>query len=137
MQLPRPTHSAHPVPHPPPHPTEFADFVREAAVSLETQGWKIVQRSTDPDAVWHLIARKGHKYRVVQIVLPATGPAGRQNSRALLGEQVRLPSQLGTMEQWLAHVRPNGYVSFGPYVLNAQRWAGTDDDPLRRLGLQS
>jgi hypothetical protein len=39
------------------------------------------------------------------------------------------------MEQWLAHVRPNGYVTFGPYVLSAQRWAVDREEALASLGL--
>jgi hypothetical protein len=38
------------------------------------------------------------------------------------------------MEQWMAHVRPDGRVTFGPYILNPQIW-GSDTSALERLGL--
>ena len=98
------------------------DIVSQAARELTTGGWTIVERTTNEAAPWHLIAERGARRRVVQIAPPETPPALRQARRLELGEAVRLPTQGGTMEQWLAHVRPDGRVSFGPYVLNGQRW---------------
>lgn len=114
--------------------TNLDDFLREAAAVLEAQGWKVAQRQSVLDAAWHLAARKGEKWRLVQVVLPATHPSQCQEGRKLLGESVQLPARLGSMEQWMAHVRPDGRVTFGPYTLNPQLW-GNDHTALERLGL--
>ena len=113
----------------------FQLFVEAAAGGLVAEGWKLLKRDDAPDADWHLIAKKGHKLRIVQVSAPATSTDARQDGRQRLGENVRLPGPLGTMEQWLAHVRPDGHVTFGPYVLNAQHWADTNGDALQRLGI--
>jgi hypothetical protein len=107
--------------------TEFESYVWRAATVLEAQGWHVVRRDVDPDAPWHLIARKAQKWRVLQVVSPATAPPQRQAARLELGHVARIPHRLGTMEQWLAHQRPDGHLSFGAYTLNAQRWATPDD----------
>jgi hypothetical protein len=104
----------------------FMHLVDRAAEVLAGDGWRVLRRVSDPEAPWHLVVRKATRLRVIQVEEPATPPAHRQEARIALGAAARLPSSLGTMEQWLAHVRPNGYVTFGPYLLNAQRWAGTD-----------
>jgi hypothetical protein len=118
----------------PVRPTTLDDFVREAATVLEAQGWKVARRHCAPGAPWHLAARKGEKWRLVQIMLPATAPHHCQDARRQLGETGQLPARLGSMEQWMAHVRPDGRVTFGPYTLNPQLW-GNDTHALERLGL--
>lgn len=118
----------------PARPTTLDEFLKEAAVVLEAQGWKVMQRLAEPDAPWHLSARKGEKWRLVQIMLPASAPASCQEARKHLGEVAQLPARLGSMEQWMAHVRPDGRVTFGPYTLNPQLW-GSDNQALERLGL--
>ena len=67
-------------------------------------------------------------------LLPATAPGECQEARRLLGEAGQLPARLGSMEQWMAHVRPDGRVTFGPYTLNPQIW-GSDNQAIERLGL--
>jgi hypothetical protein len=119
----------------PERPTTLSDFLREAAAVLEAQGWKVMRRQESANAAWHLAARKGEKWRLVQIMLPATAPHRCQEARRLLGEAAQLPARLGSMEQWMAHVRPDGRVTFGPYVLNPQIW-GSDLGALERLGLE-
>ena len=101
---------------------------------LEAQGWKVSRRETTVLAAWHLAARKGEKWRLEQVVLPATAPTICQEGRRRLGEFAQLPARLGSMEQWMAHVRPDGRVTFGPYILNPQIW-GSDTTALDRLGL--
>ena len=48
---------------------------------------------------------------------------------------VALPSDQGIMEQWLAYVRPDGHVAFGPYVLSPLRWSrdAAPEETRRRL----
>jgi hypothetical protein len=106
---------------------EFSSYVTHAATLLAAQGWRLVRRDDDPAAPWHVITRKQHKWRVVQILSPTSTLAERQSARLELGDAARVPHAVGTMEQWLAHVRPDGYVTFGPYTLNAQRWASPHD----------
>jgi hypothetical protein len=118
----------------PARPTTLEDFLSEAAAVLEAQGWKVAQRQGEDDAPWHLAARKGEKWRLVQIMLPASAPACCQEGRRHLGEVAQLPARLGSMEQWMAHIRPDGRVTFGPYTLNPQLW-GSDNTALERLGL--
>jgi hypothetical protein len=118
----------------PVRPSALEDFLREAAVVLEAQGWKVARRQTTIAAEWHLAARKGEKWRLVQVMLPATAPVVCQEGRRRLGELVQLPGRMGSMEQWVAHIRPDGRVTFGPYTLNPQIW-GSDSGALERLGL--
>lgn len=118
----------------PARPTTLNDFLEEAVAVLEAQGWKVARRQPEDDAPWHLAARKGEKWRLVQIMLPASPPALCQEARKNLGEVAQLPARLGSMEQWIAHVRPDGRVTFGPYTLNPQLW-GSDTTALERLGL--
>ncbi len=115
-------------------PTTLDDFLKEAAAVLEAQGWKVTQRQCGQEAPWHLAARKGEKWRLVQVMLPASTPLHCQAARKVLGELAQLPARLGSMEQWMAHVRPDGRVTFGPYTLNPQLW-GSDTQALERLGL--
>src|SRR5436190_1348663 len=77
----------------------LAQYVQAAAAALAAQGWKVLRRQDGPAAAWHVIARKGAKVRIVQVVVPATPAAVRQQGRARLGETARLPTGLGTMEQ--------------------------------------
>lgn len=93
---------------------------------LEAQGWKVARRQFEPEGAWHLAARKGEKWRLVQVMLPATCPAECQEGRRRLGEAGQLPARLGSMEQWMAHVRPDGRVTFGPYTLNPQIWGNNN-----------
>ncbi len=118
----------------PARPTTLEEFLTEAAAVLEAQGWKVARRYPECDAPWHLAARKGEKWRLVQIMLPASAPAQCQEARKHLGEMAQLPARLGSMEQWMAHVRPDGRVTFGPYILNPQIW-GSDNQAIDRLGL--
>jgi hypothetical protein len=118
----------------PERPTTLDDFLREAAAVLEATGWKVARRQLQPGAAWHLAARKGEKWRLVQVLLPATCPAECQEGRRRLGESAQLPARLGSMEQWMAHVRPDGRVTFGPYTLNPQIW-GNAQNALERLQL--
>lgn len=114
--------------------TTLEDFLREAAAVLEAQGWKVARRQGQAGVAWHLASRKGEKWRLVQVMLPATCPADCQEGRRLLGETAQLPARLGSMEQWMAHVRPDGRVTFGPYTLNPQIW-GNNLNALERLNL--
>lgn len=118
----------------PARPVTLDEFLKEAAATLEAQGWKVARRQPTVGAAWHLAARKGEKWRLIQVLLPATAPAQCQEGRRLLGELAQLPGRLGSMEQWMAHVRPDGRVTFGPYILNAQIW-GSDNGAVERLGL--
>lgn len=104
----------------------LSELLEQAVHELSGQGWKIMGRQDEDDASWHLLARKGSRWRVIQLLPPAVTPQERQARRLELGDTIRMPSRSGTMEQWLAHLRPDGHLSFGPYVLNAQRWAGSD-----------
>ncbi|HEX2035127.1 MAG TPA: hypothetical protein VHS99_13160 [Chloroflexota bacterium] len=119
----------------PGRPTTLDDFLREAAAVLEAQGWKVTQCQTEDGVAWHLAARKGDKWRLVQVVLPATCPADCQEGRRRLGEAAQLPARLGSMEQWMAHIRPDGRVTFGPYTLNPQIWGNNQHNALERLSL--
>lgn len=112
-------------------------LVDRAVRDITGQGWNVVQQQTDELAMWHLIARKGERWRVIQVVPPATAPSVRQSRRLDLGNAVRMPARAGSMEQWLAHVRPDGQVSFGPYLLNAQRWANSDEEWLTNGGMDA
>jgi hypothetical protein len=78
----------------------FATLVEAAVLDLDRQGWRTLRRGPAP-------------------------PAEGQSRRTALGEALGLSSQLGPMEQWVAHRRPDGRYAFGPYVLNAHRWAAT------------
>jgi hypothetical protein len=118
----------------PARPTTLTEVLNEAVLVLEAQGWKVSRRQEKLDAPWHLAARKGEKWRLVQIMLPASTPAHCQEARRHLGEVAQLPARLGSMEQWMAHIRPDGRVTFGPYTLNPQLW-GNDTTALERLGL--
>ncbi len=118
----------------PGRPTTLEDFLGEAAAVLEAQGWKVARRQGQAGVAWHLASRKGEKWRLVQVMLPATCPAECQEGRRLLGETAQLPARLGSMEQWMAHVRPDGRVTFGPYTLNPQIW-GNNLNALERLNL--
>ena len=124
---------------PKPNGPSFEALVDAAAHQLGGQGWRIARGKAVESAAWHLVARKGVKLRFVQLVPPATPPERLQARRVALGGAVALAAQLGTMEQWLAHRRPDGRYAFGPYVLSMQRWAETAPHAapaaLARLGL--
>jgi hypothetical protein len=91
----------------------------------------------EPLAEWHVAARRSAKWRVVQVLEPGTTPAARNERRLGLGQSVRLAPKLGTMEQWVAHVRPGGGIVFGAEVLYGAMWAGVapDAELAQRLGL--
>jgi hypothetical protein len=131
-----PAPPAAPAPEPPPSGA-FARLVCQAGATLQAQGWVVVRRHPHPDAAWHFAVRRGKRWRVIQLVLPAAAPAERQRRRRVLGEAARLPLRLGSMEQWLGHVRPDGRVAFGRDVLHGQRWAESPqaDEALARLDL--
>jgi hypothetical protein len=116
----------------------FHALVQEAVAVLLGENWRVLRRQEEQDAPWHLLVAKGQRLRVIQLIAPATPARARQASRERLGATVQMPSVLGTMEQWLAHVRPDGRTRFGPYVLNAQRWSNAPWDAtgaLVRLGV--
>jgi hypothetical protein len=113
------------------------DFIAEAARQLKADGWRIARCRGGGDAAWHLAATRGAKWRVVQVLVPATAPARRQRDKMRLGEAAQLSANTGRMEQWLAHVRPGGYVTFGQDVLSGTAWARNETEPQwrERLGL--
>jgi hypothetical protein len=115
------------------------EFIAVAARQLKAAGWTIARCRGGRDAPWHLAARKGEQWRVVQVLAPATGPARRQQERLRLGQAARLSGRTGTMEQWLGHVRPDGRVTFGHDVLASAVWGTPETQPeLReRLGLRA
>jgi hypothetical protein len=116
-----------------------AQLMQDARAQLQREGWRVVRTQSAPQMAWHLVARKATKLRVVQVLPPLTPAPTRQAARLTLGDTVRLPNSAGTMEQWVAHVRPDGRVSFAPYVLNGHRWAPTTPEgaveSLRLLGV--
>lgn len=121
------------------NPAESLEVLLQTATAeLQGDHWKIMRQDDRLEAPWHLVVHKGNRWRVIQLLPPSTSSADRQARRRDLGETVRLPTRLGTMEQWLAHMRPNGSITFGPYVLTAQAWSivdSTEDEALARLGL--
>jgi hypothetical protein len=115
------------------------EFVAEAARQLQADGWAIARRHSAPDAVWHVAARKGTHWLVVQVLVPATVIASRREDKLRLGHTVHLSSKLGKMEQWLAHVRPDGHVTFGHDSLSSSAWATAESEQevCARLGLNA
>jgi hypothetical protein len=107
---------------PPPATLSLAVYVQEAARQLQVGGWRVTQQRASPGAPWHLAAAKGAKWRVVQILLPGTGATARHEERQRLGAAALVPAKLGTMEQWLAHLRPGGRVVFGMDPLSGHAW---------------
>jgi hypothetical protein len=99
------------------------DFIAEAARQLKADNWTIARCRHDAGVAWHVAARKGEQWLVVQVLGPGTAAASRQRDKLRLGEAARLPSKAGRMEQWLAHVRPGGRVTFGHDTLSAYAWA--------------
>src|SRR5688500_627461 len=79
-----------------------------ASAQLRATGWTVEATHEERAAAWHVAARRGEKWCVVQILPPATTAAQRQQRRRELGSAVRLTPRRGTMEQWGAHVRPGG-----------------------------
>ena len=113
------------------------DLIGAAVRQLTREGWTVCAVHADADAPWHVAARRGARWRVVQVLAPATGSHERQAGRLRLGEAARIPAALGRMEQWLAHVQPGGHLTFGRDALCGADW-GHDRDlaHLRlRLGL--
>ena len=113
------------------------DFIAEAARQLKGDGWKIARCQGGRDAVWHLAARKAARWRVVQVLVPATVPTSRLQDKVRLGQAAQLSAKAGSMEQWLAHVSPRGHITFGRDVLSSMNWGRNETEPqLReRLGL--
>ena len=113
------------------------EFIAEAARQLKAAGWRIARCRGGQDAAWHLAAWKGERWRVVQVLAPATERARRQQARVRLGQAAQLPARAGSMEQWLGHVRPGGHITFGHDVLSGAAWGRQETEPeLReRLGL--
>jgi hypothetical protein len=111
-----------------PRPLAFADLVQAVAKTLRASGWKVTRCCAEPDAAWHVVAYRATRWRVVQVVAPATVPAVRQAGRLRLSDAARLSARAGSMEQWLAHIRPDGRPVFGPHILTSQRWIG-DTEP--------
>ena len=115
----------------------WRDLVGLAAAQLRATGWTVEATHEERAAAWHVAARRGEKWCVIQILAPATTAAMRQTRRRELGEAVRLAPRRGTMEQWGAHVRPGGRVVFGMETLNGTPWMGLPDeaDLPARLGI--
>ena len=114
-------------------------LVQLAATRLRAIGWDVAAVHYESAAPWHLAARRASRWRVVQVLAPATPAVVRQDRRRALGEAVRLTVKQGTMEQWSAHIRPGGRIVFGSEVLNGTIWAGLVDEAElpARLGLAS
>ena len=104
------------------------DFIAEAARQLKGDGWTIAQCRHDAGIAWHVAARKGERWLVVQVLGPGTAPASRQEEKLRLGSAAQMPVKSGRMEQWLAHVRPDGYVTFGHDTLSGSAWARGESD---------
>ena len=117
--------------------TIWQRLVGLASAQLSATGWTVEATCDEDAAAWHVAARRGEKWCVVQVLAPATTAATRQTRRRELGEAVRLAPRRGTMEQWGAHVRPGGRVVFGMETLNGTPWVGLPDeaDVVERLGL--
>ena len=113
------------------------DFIAEAAKQLKAAGWRIARCQGGPDVAWHLAARRGGRWRVVQVLVPATLPASRQQERIRLGQAAQLTGRAGSMEQWLGHIRPGGHVTFGLDILSGSVWGRqeTEQELTERLGL--
>ena len=113
------------------------EFVAEAAKQLRADGWVIARSHSGAEAAWHVAARKGARWLVVQVLAPATAFASRRADKFRLGHEAHLPNKMGKMEQWLAHVRPDGKVTFGHDALSSSAWVTTESDQqaCERLGL--
>ncbi len=112
-------------------------LVELAAARLRSAGWTVEATQHEQAHAWHVASRRGDKWRVVQLLGPATAAPFRQARRRELAETVRLAPRRGTMEQWGAHVRPGGRVVFGEETLNGTAWVGLPDEGelVERLGL--
>lgn len=112
-------------------------LVELAARRLSTDGWQVAAVHHEPLAPWHVAARRAGRWRVVQVLAPATPAPARNDRRIGLAQSVRLAAKQGTMEQWLAHVRPGGRIVFGAEVLYGAMWAGIapEAELPQRLGL--
>jgi len=108
-----------------------------ATTRLRSDGWSVAAVHREPLAPWHVAATKASRWRVVQILPPATPATDRHDRRLSLAHSVRLAAKQGTMEQWLAHTRPGGRVIFGAEILYGQMWAGVapESELPQRLGL--
>jgi hypothetical protein len=113
------------------------DFIALAARRLKADGWRIARCRGSAEAAWHLAARKGARWCVVQVLVPATALARRRRDKIRLGETAQLGARVGSMEQWLAHVSPRGQVTFGRDVLSGHAWVRneTEQQALARLGI--
>ena len=131
----------------PRRPRTVADLVPEAARRLAAAGWRVLYAQATTAAAWHLIAATGRersaRWCVVQLLLPGADAAARHDGRQRLGTAALVPVRLGTMEQWVAHVRPDGQLAFGVDVLSGHAWRGDDPsaealgDRLGRLAAQA
>lgn len=120
-------------------PPASRGLVGAAARQLVAEGWIVRRIRSDAGAPWHVAAHRGTKWRVVQVLAPATGAGERQRSRVQLGTAAQIPSYLGSMELWHAHVRPGGYLTFGRDLLSGSAWGSDRDEThlLQRLGLDA
>ena len=137
MRLPSAAHSSYRAPAG--ADASWRRLVGLASDQLRATGWTVEVTHEERAAAWHVAARKGEKWCVVQVLPPATTAAMRQTRRRELGEAVRLTPRRGTMEQWGAHVRPGGRVVFGMETLNGTPWMGLPDeaDVSGRLGVEA
>jgi hypothetical protein len=99
-------------------------LVELAAGRLAGDGWRVEAVRHEALADWHVVARRSGKWRVIQVLAPGTPAPARNDRRIGLGQTVRLAAKQGTMEQWMAHVRPGGRIVFGAEVLYGAMWAG-------------
>ena len=117
---------------------EWRRVLASATARVRSSGWRVAQARAEPEATWHLVARRGAQWLVIQVLAPGSSGAERRARRRQLGEEVRLASRRGTMEQWFAHVQPGGHLVFGSDALNGLLWsaAGEDDAAIElRLGI--
>ena len=119
------------------HVPTLDELVVQAARQLAADGWRIVRCRGGIDSTWHLVGALGERLRVVQVLPPATPAASRQRDKLRLGQTAQMSTKAGSMEQWLAHIRPGGRVTFGRDVLSGGMWGRVSSlEELRdRLGL--
>jgi hypothetical protein len=117
----------------------FAQLVNLATAELAANGWKTLRCQVVESAPWHIAVCKGASWRVIQILTPASSAEQRQASRRALGLAAQLPGKMGSMEQWLAHVRPGGRVVFGVDHLSSTAWStgGSEVGIRERLGIKA
>jgi hypothetical protein len=107
----------------------FSDIVQHAARRLAASGAQVLYLQCAAALPWHVIARAGAKWRIIQVLPPGSDAAQRREGRQQLGATAMMSARLGTMEQWFAHVRPGGRLAFGTDLLSGYAWGGAADSP--------